>query len=474
LLAAVSRRLPERVRTFLVTVFIVDDLVALVVIACVYSVDVQLLQLAAGAACFAAFALLMRWARVPGFALLIVATAAWALVWTSGVDPIVVGLAIGLVAPAYTPDRARLEHASGIFRSFREQPTSRLARMAAASLVGTTSPNERLQTRLHPWASFVIVPLFALANAGVRIDVGFIKDAVASPIVIGIVVAYVVGKPVAVIGSTAVLSRLSRGRLRAPVGWAAVAGSGTIAGVGFTVAVLVASLAFHGALLDEAKAALLAATALSTGVTWLVVRATSRLPDRVRARAILGDARDGVDLIPPVDARRDHVRGSEDAAVTVVEYGDFECPHCGRAERSVRDLTAAEDVRFVWRHLPLTEVHPHAELAAVASEFAARRGLFWEMHDLLLSNQQALTMRDLIGYAVRLGLDQEAFADAIRGGTDRERVEDDVVSADLSGAAGTPTFFINGQRHYGAYDAESLREAVRVARDQILATPGTA
>jgi protein-disulfide isomerase len=320
----------------------------------------------------------------------------------------------------------------------------------------------------------VIVPLFALANAGVRIDVGFIKDAVASPIVIGIVVAYVVGKPVAVIGSTAALSRLSRGRLRAPVGWAAVAGSGTIAGVGFTVAVLVASLAFHGAVLDEAKAALLAATALSTGVTWLVVRATSRLPDRVRARAILGDARDGVDLIPPVDARRDHVRGSEDAAVTVVEYGDFECPHCGRAERSVRDLTAAEDVRFVWRHLPLTEVHPHAELAAVASEFASRRGLFWEMHDLLLSNQQALTMRDLIGYAVRLGLDQEAFADAIRGGTDRERVEDDVVSADLSGAAGTPTFFINGQRHYGAYDAESLREAVRVARDQILATPGTA
>lgn len=470
LLAAVSRRLPEQVRTFLVTVFIVDDLVALVIIAVVYSGEVRPAQLVAGVVCFAIFAGLMRWARMPGPVLLVLGIATWAFVKASGIDPIVVGLAIGLVAPAYTPDRERLEHASGIFRSFREQPTSRLAQVAAATLVGTTSPNERLQTRLHPWAGFVIVPLFALANAGVRLDAEFARAAVASPIVIGIVVAYVVGKPVAVIGSTALLARLSNGRLRPPVGWSAVAGSGTIAGVGFTVAVLVATLAFTGPVLGEAKIALLAGSAISTGLTWLIVRATSRLPEQRRVRALLGDAQDGVDLMPAVDERRDHIRGSRNAVVTVVEYGDFECPHCGRAEHSVRELITAEDVRFVWRHLPLTEVHPHAALAAEASEIAARAGRFWELHDLLLAHQDRLTAPQLVEFLVQIGVDREAAADALSERTHRGRVDDDVASADLSGASGTPTFFINGQRHYGAYDAATLKDAVQLARDQVRAT----
>ncbi|WP_220093825.1 Na+/H+ antiporter NhaA [Gryllotalpicola protaetiae] len=470
LLAAVSRRLPEQVRTFLVTVFIVDDLLALVIIAVVYSGAVQVIPLVVGIACFALFAGLMRWARMPGPALLLLGVATWAFVEASGIDPIVVGLAIGLVAPAYTPDRERLEHASGIFRSFREQPTSRLAQVAAATLVGTTSPNERLQTRLHPWAGFVIVPLFALANAGVRIDAEFARAAIASPIVIGIVVAYVVGKPVAVIGSTALLARLSGGRLRPPVGWSAVAGSGTIAGVGFTVAVLVATLAFTGPVLGEAKIALLAGSAISTGLTWVIVRATSRLPEQRRVRALLGDAQDGVDLMPAVDERRDHIRGSQNAVVTVVEYGDFECPHCGRAEHSVRELIAAEDVRFVWRHLPLTEVHPHAALAAEASEIAAHADRFWELHDLLLAHQDRLAAPQLVGFLEQLGIDGEGAADELRARTHRGRVNDDVASADLSGASGTPTFFINGQRHYGAYDAASLKEAVQLARDQVRAT----
>ncbi|WP_344756572.1 Na+/H+ antiporter NhaA [Gryllotalpicola koreensis] len=470
LLAAVSRRLPEQVRTFLVTVFIVDDLVALVVIAVVYSSDVRVLPLVAGIVCFALFAGLMRWTRTPGALLLVVGVASWAFVRASGIDPIVVGLAIGLVAPAYTPGREQLEHASGIFRSFREQPTSRLAQLAATTLVGTTSPNERLQTRLHPWTSFVIVPLFALANAGVRIDGSFARAALASPIVIGIVVAYVVGKPVAVIGSTALLARLSGGRLRPPVGWNAVAGSGTIAGVGFTVAVLVATLAFTGPVLGEAKIALLAGSAISTGLTWLVVQGTARLPEQRRVRALLGDAQDGVDLVPPVDAARDHIRGSASAVVTVVEYGDFECPHCGRAEHSVRELVAAEDVRFVWRHLPLSEVHPHAALAAEASEIAGRAGRFWELHDLMLADQGRLAQAELIGSLERLGVAAELAEDELQRHVHRARVEDDIASADLSGASGTPTFFINGQRHYGAYDAASLKEAVRLARDQVRAT----
>jgi protein-disulfide isomerase len=120
-------------------------------------------------------------------------------------------------------------------------------------------------------------------------------------------------------------------------------------------------------------------------------------------------------------------------------------------------------VRYVWRHLPLNDVHPHAQLAAEASEAAARQGAFWEMHDLLLDHQDALTTRDLIGYAGSLGLDTERFAADLRKHAGAARVAEDVDSADLSGVSGTPTFFVNGMRHYGAYDIETLSKAVKLA-----------
>ena len=148
----------------------------------------------------------------------------------------------------------------------------------------------------------------------------------------------------------------------------------------------------------------------------------------------------------------------------MVEYADFECPYCGMAEPAVRELLADfGDVRYVWRHLPLTDVHPHAQLAAEAAEAAARQGAFWEMHDLLMDHQGALAARDLIGYASSLGLDIERFTADVRKHAGAARVAEDVDSADLSGVSGTPTFFVNGQRHYGAYDIETLTKAVKLA-----------
>jgi protein-disulfide isomerase len=178
----------------------------------------------------------------------------------------------------------------------------------------------------------------------------------------------------------------------------------------------------------------------------------------------------GGELVPPV-GERDHVSGPADAPVTLVEYGDFECPYCGQAEPVVRELLRDfGDVRYVWRHLPLNDVHPRAQLAAEAAEAAAGQGAFWEMHDLLLGNQGALRLPDLIGYAEQLGLDIERFTNALRAHAGAARVAEDVDSADLSGVSGTPTFFINGRRHYGAYDIATLSAAVRVAGAQALAT----
>ena len=173
--------------------------------------------------------------------------------------------------------------------------------------------------------------------------------------------------------------------MRPPVGWAAVLGSGTIAGIGFTVALLIASRAFTGPELDEAKLGALTAAVVASVLTWTVYRLTALLPPAVRSRALLGDPRLIQDLIPEVDPAYDHIRGSANASITLIEFGDFECPYCGQAEPVVRELLADRDLRYVWRHLPLTDVHPRAQIAAEAAEAAGAQGQFWQMHDLLFS-----------------------------------------------------------------------------------------
>ena len=141
-------------------------------------------------------------------------------------------------------------------------------------------------------------------------------------------------------------------------------------------------------------------------------RSTKRLPSPLRTRALLGQSPAIVDLADPVDQDRDHIRGPADADVTLVEYGDLECPYCGQAEPVIRELLADfGDLRYVWRHLPLNDVHPRAQLAAEASEAAAAQGAFWPMHDLLLEHQDQLAPKDLIRYAEQLGLDVKSFTE---------------------------------------------------------------
>jgi Na+/H+ antiporter NhaA len=464
LLALVGPRFPDRLRAFMLTFLVVDDIVAVIVIATVYSGTIHADYLIVAVALFGLIVVGRRLMVPVALSFATLGTAAWVALLKSGVEPVVIGIALGLLTYAYPAPRSTLERVSQRFREFREQPTAELARAAGVELRSATSANERLQQRFHPWTSYVIVPLFAVANAGIAINAQFLGRAFSSPVTLGILVGYVVGKPVAILGSTWLLTRLSGGRLRPPVGWAAVAGAGTIAGVGFTIALLVATLAFTGQRLEEAKVGILSAAIGATLLTWVLFRLTARLPRRLRIRSLLGTAEGLVDLYIDVDPERDHFRGPREALVTMVEYGDFECPFCGRAEPVVRDLLQEfGDVRYVWRHLPLSDVHPHAQMAAEAAEAAANQGAFWEMHDLLFEHQDALTPEDLVGYAEQLGLDTERFAEDLWTHGGAARVADDIDSADLSGVSGTPTFFINGMRHYGAYDIGALSAAVRTA-----------
>jgi Na+/H+ antiporter NhaA len=464
LLALVGPRFPDRLRAFMLTVVVVDDILALVVIATVYAETVSVSALLVAVGLFGAV-LVAKALRVRvGLIYFALGAAIWVALLESGVEPVVVGLAMGLLAYAYPAARSDLERATERFREFREQPTPELARSVGMGLRAAVSPNERLLQLYHPWTSYLIVPLFALANAGIAIDGGFLAEAFTSPITLGILFGYVVGKPVGILGSSWLLTRLSRGRVQPPVGWAAVAGGGTIAGIGFTVALLIATLAFEGQQLEEAKLGILSAALAAALITWLVFRATVLLPRRLRIRALLGTAEPLVDLYIEVDPERDHVRGPIHAPVTVVEYGDFQCSYCGQAEPVIRELLREfGDVRYVWRHLPLNDVHPDTQLAAEAAEAAADQGFFWEMHDLLLTHQDALRPNDLIGYAEQLELDADRFTNHLHDHAGAARVAEDVDSADMSGVSGTPTFFINGRRHYGAYDIATLSAAVRAA-----------
>jgi Na+/H+ antiporter NhaA len=463
LLALFGRRVPDRMRVFLLTVSVVDDLVALVVIVVVYSVHIDVVAVGIAIAAFALLVLAVRLQVRYSLVFVGLGVVTWAALLESGIDPVVAGLAIGLTASAYSPAREDLEQATGLFRLFREQPTPELARSATAGLTSTLSPNERLQHSYHPWTSYVIVPLFALANVGLAIDGRFLAQAYRSPITIGIIAGYVLGKPIGIAGMSWLLAKLSGGRIRPQVGWASVTVSGMIA-IGFTVSLLIATLAFQGPQLDQAKLGLLSAAILASVLAWTTFRITVLMSPRRRAVALLGDADVLVDLAVPVDPDRDHIRGPETASVTLVEYGDFECPYCGRAEPVVRDLLTDDDIRYVWRHLPLTDVHPQAQLAAEASEAAAAQGKFWEVHDLLLARQDRLRITDLLQYADELGLERDPLHDQLKRHVFGGRVAQDVESADLSGVSGTPTFFINGQRHYGAYDIQTLTAAVKTAR----------
>ncbi|RPF28334.1 protein-disulfide isomerase [Georgenia muralis] len=274
------------------------------------------------------------------------------------------------------------------------------------------------------------------------------------------VVALVVGKLLGVGLTTRAAVRAGLGRLPAGVGFGHVLGGAALSGIGFTVALLIAGLAFDDpALRDQATVGVLIAAVVGTALGWAVFRAAAVFRGQT-------DADLPRFLDRPVDPARDQIRGPVDAPLTLVEYGDFECPFCARATGVTDELRErlGDDLRYVFRHLPLVDVHPRAERAARAAVAAQRQGRFWEMHDLLFSHQDQLDVADLAGYARDLGLDVEAFLRDLDDEDTAALVRADVASAEASGARGTPTFFVGEARHTGPHDTESLARALEASR----------
>jgi protein-disulfide isomerase len=173
----------------------------------------------------------------------------------------------------------------------------------------------------------------------------------------------------------------------------------------------------------------------------------------------------GAALTLPVTEDRDHIQGPTEAAVTLVEYGDYECPYCGAAYPIIKEVQSrmGERLRFVFRNFPITTSHPHAEQAAETAEAAATQDKFWQMHDLLYENQRRLRDPDLRDYAERLALDVERFDKELAEHVHAARVREDFMSGVRSGVNGTPTFYINGTRHDDSYDVEIMLAALERA-----------
>jgi Na+/H+ antiporter NhaA len=451
-LAIVGPACPTQLRVFLLTLTVFDDAVAVTIIGLAYSDALEPVALLVAAGCLASLALLSRRGEWRASIFLVIGVALWVATVESGLHPSIAGMVAGLVIAARPPARQAVESAASLFRAFRQSPLPEVGYSAAQGLRRAVSVNERLQTVLHPWTSYVVVPLFALANAGVDLRGGLLADAMGSAVTWGVVLGLVVGK-LAGIGAGALGPvRLRLGRLPQGVGEGQVVGGAALSGIGFTVSLLIASLAFSSAALrDQATVGVLLAAIIATVTGWVVFRLAALLRgERTASLPMVLDR--------PVDAAHDHVRGPADAPLTLLEYGDFECPFCGRATGVVRELRErfGNELRYVFRQLPLTDVHPHAELAARASEAAAAQGRFWEMHDLLFAHQDELELEDLVGYAAELGLDVEQFARDLDNDRFAERIRQDVASAEASGARGTPTFFVANRRHIGPYDAGTL------------------
>jgi NhaA family Na+:H+ antiporter len=455
-LALAGPRASTQLRVFLLSLSVVDDIGALTVIAVFYSADIDLTALAIAALCILAFQVLARLQVWRGPAYFAVGVVMWLAMHASGVHPTIAGVVLGLLVSAYPPRREEVESAGMLARAFRQSPQVSLARQAKLSVERAISPNERIGALLVPWSGYVIVPLFALANAGAHLSADLLRQAATSPITIGVFVALVVGKFVGV-GTAATLAvKLRLGTLPPGVSLSAVWGGAALSGLGFTVSLFVADLAFPDQeMREEATVGILSAAVVAAllGLGWFRV-----LGRRDQAEQPMGPRR----LDPPVDPARDHVRGPVDAPLELVEFGGLECPFCGRATGAVEELRLrfGDDLRYVFRHLPLPEVHPHGELAAEATEAAGAQGAFWAMHDRLFAHQDQLEAGELLDHAAALGLDLGRFAQDLGDGTFAQRVRDDVASAEASGVTGTPTFFVNGVRHDGPTDTDALAAAL--------------
>ncbi|MGY1846120.1 MULTISPECIES: Na+/H+ antiporter NhaA [unclassified Blastococcus] len=453
LIALAGRAAPVNLRVFVLTLAIIDDVGALGVIAVVYTDQIRLAPALTATAGLVAIAALRRLRVWRGPVYLLAAVLVWGGVLASGVHATVAGVLIGLLMPVHPPSVAEVEEAERRARAYGQSPTPERARTAVLSLTRAVSVNERLQRLMRPWVSFLVVPVFALANAGVRVDVPALTDAFSSALTWAVVAGLVLGKTVGIAGSAAVAVRTGLGHLPPGLFGRHLVTAGLLSGVGFTISLFIVDLALADPTQQSrARIGVLTASMLAA-VLALAAFAVVRVVDRTRGR-------DGQRLVRAVTPGRDHVRGSVGAPLELVVYASFTFTTAGRAVEVVDELheQLGEDLVFAFRHLPTAQ--PGAHEAAQASEAAAAQRRFWPMHDAMAARRGRVDVRTVRECAVQAGLNLARLDDDLRRGRYEDRVREDERDAEAMGLEGPPVFFVNGQLYGGPLETEPLRAAL--------------
>lgn len=462
-LALVGRSIPAQVRVFLVTLAVADDVGALAVIAFAYTDDFDPAPLLI-AALGLGIIVVMRVAGVSRGALyLLPAVVVWAGFLASGVHATLAGVAVALLLPVFPARHSAVRAVRDRVRTFQIAPSAATARAASSMLSSAISVNERAHRALEPAVTWVVLPLFALANAGVVITGESLVDAVGSRLTWAVIIGLIVGKFVGVAGAVWLIRLIRPGAVDPAIRGVHLVGVSILAGMGFTIALFVADLAFVDPVdLGRAQIGILSATvigAVGGGGILLVAARRDRVIAAARRR-----------LLTPVDPARDPLLGdAERAAVTVVEYGDVATPYLPGSPEMLHEMRGrfGSGVAYTFRHAALTG--PLDRSAARAVEAAAQQGRFWEMRDAMIEQAPIVDGEQIRRAAAQAGLNLRRFERDWGAGVGAERVDADVADAIALGIVETPVFFIDGIRHDGAIDADSVNAAVRVAHDAALA-----
>lgn len=458
-IALLGRACPLQLRIFLLALAVVDDIGALAVIAIFYTENLHFGFLAL-AATGIGLMFALRWLKGwQGPAYLVLAVGSWVMLYMSGVHGTLLGVVIALITPAYRVRRDEVAEVGRLTRAYLQHPQPEYAHAARLSIERSVPVGERLQGVWRPWTDYVIVPLFALANAGVVLSPTSLSAAATSTVTLGAIAGLVLGKPLGILLGSELAVGLKLGVLPPGLTKLQLAGGAALTGIGFTISLLIVDLSVSNQeLADQARVGILAASFVSALMGFALLKLAAWRAPKQEVHSLLQ---------PPVDPVRDHIRGRADAPLTLVGFGDFEAPFQGWGTVAALRERFGDRLRYVFRNIPRPE-RPYAYLAAEAAEAAGAQGRFWEMHDRLFQQEGPFSAADFVDHAIALGLDVGRFAHDLGSGQFRRRVEQDLASAEASGVEDSHTFFVNGRRHTGAHDADSLAAALLATSDEDL------
>lgn len=452
MLALVGPRNAPRLRVFLLTVAVVDDVGALSVIAVFYTEDLNVVALGCAGIGLLAVWLLQRagvWHATP---YLVLGVATWCAMQASGVHATLAGVLLAVLMPVYPQRPEDADRTSKLVHLFRQAPSARTAQMVRGSVDYAVPVNQRLSALLPPYLNYLVVPIFAVANVGVELSGDTLADAAGSRLTWGIIAGLVLGKLIGIAGAGFVVQRLLPSSRVPGLDLPRIAGIGALSGMGFTISLLVVGLALEQpAAQDEARVGVLLASLVALVAAWIIFR----IGDRVKPLPTPA----GTTLQRDVDPGRDHLRGPADAPGTVVVYAALDDHYRSRTAEALREVgqRLGEEVRIVFRHHTTDETLARA----LALEAAAAQGRFWDLHDALILHTGETSEDDLADIAEGMGLDRGSFERALTRSEGLSRVEDDNLDADAAGLPPEPAVYVQGHRVRGPANSWYLTETVR-------------